>query len=111
MITSSLNGIKSLLQGAGNIYILGEASTGKECFEKIALEPPHVLILDISLPDTSGIEITRRITAEVPFGQSADIVDVHQRGFHHQCRESRGKRVFAEKHFPRRVAARHPDSQ
>ena len=60
------DGIKSLLQGAGNIYILGEASTGKECFEKIALEPPHVLILDISLPDTSGIEITRRITAEYP---------------------------------------------
>jgi len=60
------DGIKALLQGAENIFILGEASTGKECFEKIAVEQPHVLILDISLPDTSGIEITRRVTVEYP---------------------------------------------
>ncbi|MCK9421161.1 MAG: response regulator transcription factor [Bacteroidales bacterium] len=60
------DGIKALLMSADNIGILGEASTGKECFEKIALDQPDVLILDISLPDTSGIEITRRVTMEYP---------------------------------------------
>ncbi len=60
------DGIKSLLMSSENIIILGEASTGKECFEKIAIEPPDILILDISLPDTSGIEITKRITADYP---------------------------------------------
>ena len=60
------DGIKALLMRAENLTILGEASSGKECFEKIALEPPDILILDISLPDTSGIEITKRITAEYP---------------------------------------------
>ncbi len=29
------DGIKALLTGAENIEIIGEASTGKECFEKI----------------------------------------------------------------------------
>ncbi|MEI7896658.1 MAG: response regulator transcription factor [bacterium] len=60
------DGIKALLISADDLSILGEASSGKECFEKIALEPPDILILDISLPDTNGIEITKRITAEYP---------------------------------------------
>jgi len=60
------DGIKALLVSAEELSILGEASSGKECFEKIALEPPDILILDISLPDTNGIEITKRITAEYP---------------------------------------------
>jgi len=60
------DGIKSLLMSSNEIKILGEASTGKECFARVAIEPPDILILDISLPDTNGIEITKRITAEYP---------------------------------------------
>jgi DNA-binding NarL/FixJ family response regulator len=60
------DGIKALLRSSDDITILGEASTGKECFEKIDLEPPDILILDISLPDTNGIEITKRITTDYP---------------------------------------------
>jgi DNA-binding NarL/FixJ family response regulator len=60
------DGIKALLISAEDLMVLGEASSGKECFEKIALEPPDILILDISLPDTNGIEITKRISAEYP---------------------------------------------
>ena len=59
-------GIKSLLKGAGEIQITGEASTGKELFEKLADGLPDILILDISLPDMSGIDITRKITDEYP---------------------------------------------
>jgi DNA-binding NarL/FixJ family response regulator len=60
------DGIKALLVSAEDLTILGEASSGRECFEKIAVEPPDILILDISLPDTNGIEITRQVTAEYP---------------------------------------------
>jgi DNA-binding NarL/FixJ family response regulator len=60
------DGIKALLISAEDLTILGEASSGRECFEKIAIEAPDILILDISLPDTNGIEITKRITAEYP---------------------------------------------
>jgi DNA-binding NarL/FixJ family response regulator len=63
------DGIKALLISAEDLTILGEASSGRECFEKIAIEPPDILILDISLPDTNGIEITKRITAEYPHTQ------------------------------------------
>ncbi len=60
------DGIKALLMSAENLTILGEAASGKECYEKIALEPPDILILDISLPDTTGIEITKRVSEEYP---------------------------------------------
>lgn len=60
------DGIKALLNSSGEISILGEASTGRECFEKISKEQPDILILDISLPDTTGIEITRKVTELYP---------------------------------------------
>ena len=60
------DGIKALLLSAEDLVILGEASTGKECFEKIALQQPDILILDISLPDTTGIEITKKVTELYP---------------------------------------------
>ena len=60
------DGIKALLLSDENLAILGEAASGKECFEKIVLDPPDILILDISLPDTTGIEITKQISVEYP---------------------------------------------
>jgi DNA-binding NarL/FixJ family response regulator len=60
------DGIKALLMSSEDLEILGEASTGKECFEKIGLQEPDILILDISLPDTSGIEITKKVSDLYP---------------------------------------------
>lgn len=60
------DGIKALLTTADDLEILGEASSGRECFEKMSVDPPDILILDISLPDTNGIEITRRVVTEFP---------------------------------------------
>ncbi|HNY03251.1 MAG TPA: response regulator transcription factor [Bacteroidales bacterium] len=60
------DGIKALLTSAEDITIEGEASSGADCFQRISGQPPDILILDISLPDTNGIEITRRVTDEFP---------------------------------------------
>jgi DNA-binding NarL/FixJ family response regulator len=60
------DGIKALLMSSEAITILGEASTGRECYEKIANEQPDILILDISLPDTTGIEITKKVSELYP---------------------------------------------
>ena len=60
------DGIKALLMSSEDITILGEASTGHECFEKIRIEQPDILILDISLPDTTGIEITKKVSELYP---------------------------------------------
>jgi DNA-binding NarL/FixJ family response regulator len=59
------DGIKALLSEDPAIFIAGEADNAVEL--KALLEAgilPDVIILDISLPGESGIDITRRLTAE-----------------------------------------------
>ena len=58
--------LKALLTSIPDISIIGEASTGKSLFEKLKIVQPDIIVLDISLPDISGIEITKRLRQEYP---------------------------------------------
>ncbi len=58
------DGIKSLLQDAQNIEVLNEASSAAELFQLLKTQKPDILILDVSLPGMSGIEITKVIQKE-----------------------------------------------
>ncbi len=60
------DGLKSLLGGEKEILILGEASSGCEFFKFLSKEIPDVVLLDISLPDMSGIEIAKKINETNP---------------------------------------------
>jgi DNA-binding NarL/FixJ family response regulator len=61
-----LAGIKALLQGAPEIELLGDATTGKAAIELIQRTMPDVAVIDISLPDISGLEIARCIAETCP---------------------------------------------
>lgn len=54
-------GIKSLFNDYPELEIIGEATTGKEAVEKSKLIKPDVVLMDIGLPDISGIEATKQI--------------------------------------------------
>lgn len=56
------NGIKSTLSSEKNIKVIGEASNGSEAIEVVEELKPDVAILDISMPEMTGIEAVRRIT-------------------------------------------------
>jgi two-component system response regulator NreC len=60
------DGLKALLTSIPDIAIIGEAANGKSLFEKLKIVQPDVIVLDISLPDISGIEITRKVRMEYP---------------------------------------------
>jgi DNA-binding NarL/FixJ family response regulator len=60
------DGIKSLLTGGSNIEITGEASDSDELFSRLKVLKPDILVLDISLPKLSGIEITKIIVRDYP---------------------------------------------
>jgi response regulator RpfG family c-di-GMP phosphodiesterase len=49
----------TLLKTAG--YEVLEATTGKECLEAVYAHHPDLILLDVMLPDMSGIEICRQI--------------------------------------------------
>lgn len=54
-------GLKSLFEGQNDIEVTAEAQTGKEAVEKFRTTHPDVVVMDIGLPDISGIEATKRI--------------------------------------------------
>ncbi len=54
-------GLKSLFEDQNNIIVSSEAQTGKEAVEKFKTVHPDVVVMDIGLPDISGIEATKRI--------------------------------------------------
>jgi DNA-binding NarL/FixJ family response regulator len=58
------DGIKVLLMNVSNIEIIGEAADSNELFELLETKMPDVLLMDISMPNLSGIEITEKLKAE-----------------------------------------------
>jgi DNA-binding NarL/FixJ family response regulator len=57
------NGLKQLLAGERSITHIGEAGSGRETLEKLQAERWDLLILDINMPDRSGIDILRQVRA------------------------------------------------
>jgi len=55
------SGLRMLLENEDDLVILGEAGNGHQALELAAKLEPDVVIMDITLPDMSGIEVTRRI--------------------------------------------------
>ncbi len=59
-------GIRDFLEESGEIRIVGEASTGEEAWRLVEAERPDVVILDVRMPEASGLEVTRRIRQRWP---------------------------------------------
>lgn len=56
------DGIKALLEDQEGIHVIDEASNGKEALEVIKKNKPHVLIVDIRMPELNGIEVVAEVT-------------------------------------------------
>jgi len=54
-------GLRYLLEAAGDIKILSTASNGQEAVEQATLHCPDVVLMDISMPVMNGIEATKEI--------------------------------------------------
>ena len=59
------DGIKALI-ASENVEIVGEASTGAELWKLMESTKPDIILMDISLPDISGIELTRSLSERFP---------------------------------------------
>lgn len=59
-------GLRSLLEEADDITVVGEAATVAEALARIPPTRPNVGILDVRLPDGSGIEVCREIRSQSP---------------------------------------------
>jgi len=59
-------GINSLLKEFDNIQVVMEASNGKELFDQLKRQKPHIILLDIEMPHMNGIETTILLKEKFP---------------------------------------------
>ncbi|NHZ99231.1 response regulator transcription factor [Massilia sp. CCM 8734] len=59
-------GLKQILAESPDIIVAGEAEDGVEAIKHIRKARCHVMLLDISLPDRSGIEVLKLVKKEHP---------------------------------------------
>ncbi|WP_073142396.1 response regulator transcription factor [Chryseolinea serpens] len=64
-------GVKNLLRESEDIVVIGEAENGRQAVDLYEELKPDLIILDISLPDMNGMEVTQKILA---FDPSANIL-------------------------------------
>jgi len=55
------HGLKQVVADTANIRVVDEAGTGEEVLNKVSNSSYDVILLDIALPDTSGLDVLKRI--------------------------------------------------
>ena len=59
-------GIKTILARDGRFEVVDEAGSGREGIEKACQHKPDVVLLDVSLPDETGMEVARKLRKQMP---------------------------------------------
>lgn len=59
-------GLRSLIEHHSQFEVVGEAANAKEALERVARLRPDIVLMDIRLPGTSGIEACEEITTQYP---------------------------------------------
>ncbi len=59
-------GTRELLEREDDIVVVAEAADGEEAVQLAASHRPDVVVMDVAMPELSGIEATKRIKAEYP---------------------------------------------
>jgi len=61
-----LEGLVSLLRSQPDLEVVGQATSGRAALEEIRRVRPDVALLDISMPEMTGLEVARCLTEEMP---------------------------------------------
>ena len=69
-------GIRSLLENHGGFEVVGEGGNGEDALRLVREHKPDILLLDLSMPGMSGLEVVRRLARSSP-KQKVAILTMH----------------------------------
>jgi CheY-like chemotaxis protein len=98
-----------MLEDAG--YVVGEAGSGAETIESVKLDRPDLILLDLGLPDRSGLDVARELKDDP---ETSEIVIVALTGSvgaaeKRACIEAGCKTYFAKPMSPKELLRRLPE--
>jgi DNA-binding NarL/FixJ family response regulator len=59
-------GLRALLEAQDGIEVVGEVDTAADVVRQVGFNAPDVVVMDVRLPDGSGVEATRRVRQRFP---------------------------------------------
>ena len=59
-------GIKTMISGSRDMQVIGEASSGKQLLDMLQTLCPDIVLLDILMPDLSGIDTAKTVRKQYP---------------------------------------------
>lgn len=59
-------GVAALIASQEDMELVAEAATGHEAIERHALHAPHVTLVDLALPDMSGVDVIQAVRERSP---------------------------------------------
>ncbi|HEX7857118.1 MAG TPA: response regulator transcription factor [Sphingobium sp.] len=59
-------GVRTLLETRSNIHVVGEAATGRMAMELARSARPDIAVIDYSLPELNGLDLTLALKREFP---------------------------------------------
>lgn len=72
------DGIRRLLESTGEFEVVCECGDGRSAVEQILKAKPELAVVDIWLPQLSGIDVTKRVKEELPYCRIV-ILSQHER--------------------------------
>lgn len=60
------DGLRMLLEAQGDMKVVGTAADGREAVRQVRQLRPHVVVMDIGMPELNGIEAARAICEAAP---------------------------------------------
>jgi DNA-binding NarL/FixJ family response regulator len=92
-------GLAARMDGLPDITVVGEAGDAPQALVRLAECRPNVVLMDIGMPGTSGIELTERLLAREP-GLIVLMLSMYDSGEHAQRAMAAGARGYVLKDSP-----------
>ncbi|RZS98631.1 response regulator [Cecembia calidifontis] len=83
-----IEGIRSMLQQEESIEWMGHATNGESCLAFLQIQEPEVILMDISMPGMSGIELCKEVKSRYPGIRILGLSTFNQRSFVEKMIES-----------------------
>jgi DNA-binding NarL/FixJ family response regulator len=96
-------GIRTLLEKASDIEVVGEAGDGEEALRLIDEVSPDVLLLDLEMPLMNGFEVARRLQEEGSPVKILVLSAYHDRQYVHRIREYGAAVYLTKEEAPEKI--------